>query len=106
MTEAKRLTKFGLQFRGPLTPESFRACYVEPSHQYDHVVVGSGESRGVAVHRALSHMSDLRVDNVMDDIVAQAMCVAPANCHEAVPGAKHRGVGIYCIIGIDVERDA
>ena len=103
MNPATRLTKFGIWFHGPQTPELFDAC--KPTHdEFDHVVTGTGESRTVAAVRALAHMRDLNVRGIREDIEAQTQLVLTPECNEVEAGSH--GMNMYCVIAISVKRQA
>jgi hypothetical protein len=101
MNPATQLTKFGIWFHGPQTPELFDAC--KPAHpEFDHVVIGTGESRAVAASRALAHMRDLNIRPIREGIEAQTQVVLTPQCNEVE--ADCHGMQMYCIIAISVER--
>jgi len=101
MNPATRLTKFGIRFHGPQTPELFDAVPL-PHDEFDHVVVGTGESRAVAASRALAHMRDLNVRGIREDIEAQTQLVLTPECNEVE--ANSHGMNMYCVVAINVKR--
>jgi hypothetical protein len=101
MNPATRLTKFGIWFYGPQTPDLFDTIPL-PRDQFDHVVVGTGESRAVAACRALAHMRDLDVRDIREDIEAQVQIVLTPAYNEVEAG--QHGMNMYCVIAINVER--
>jgi hypothetical protein len=101
MQAAKRLVELGIRFYGPQAPELFKASYVEPD-KYDHVVIGTGESRAVAAARAVSHMRDLGVQNIKEAIEEHVQVVLTPDCTEIEAGDSE--LNMYCVIGIRVER--
>lgn len=103
MNPAKRLNKIGVWFKGPHTPELFKMLYIKEKYrEFDHVAVGTGESRAVAAARALSHMRDLNVRPIMDDIQTHVQLQLPRHSNEI---EAESGTNMYCIIGIEVDRD-
>ncbi|MHC4121601.1 MAG: hypothetical protein ACYSWO_29360 [Planctomycetota bacterium] len=102
MKAAKRLTKFGIWFEGPKTPQLFDLCFNRDPDGFDHAVVGTGESRAVAASRALSHMRDLNVKPIMGDIESHVQRTLGPGCAEIE--AAENELNMYCIIAISVER--
>lgn len=103
MEPAKQLKRIAIRFYGPHSPDLFKLIFVrdEWDVNYDHFVVGTGESRAVAAARAVSHMRDLEVKEIIGDIEAQVQCVLPRNAAE-IEGDNI--CQLYCVIGLDVER--
>lgn len=103
MKPATHLTKIGIRFHGPQTPELFNACR-SPQPEFDHVVIGTGESRAIAACRAVAHMRDLSVRAIREDIEAQVQLVLTPGCNEVEAGPHD--TNMYCVIGICVKREA
>jgi hypothetical protein len=104
METAKRLTKFGVRFRGPHSPELFKSLHTgnEETH-FDHTVIGTGESRAVAAARAMSHLRPLNLGHkVLADIEAHVALNMPSN--PTAIEAPEEFLNIYCILSISVER--
>lgn len=101
MKPATRLLKFGIWFKGPQTAELFKYTYHEPQG-FDHVLIGSGESRAVAAARALSRLRDLEVRAIREDIEVQTQLVLRPEYSEVE--ITEPETSMYCIIGLNVER--
>jgi len=99
MKPATRLTKFVITFHGPHAPGLFDST---SSHtDCDHTVVGSGPSRILATSRALSHLRELGIQQIMVDIEQRAQAALGLHC-AVVEGVDD--MLMYCVICINVER--
>ena len=97
---AKKLTKFGIWFDGPISPELFKLKYDKPEG-FDIIVIGTGESKAVAAYRAISHLEGKGVGPVLEQIFDELeFILTPASSAiEAEPPTTH----IYCTIAVSVE---
>ena len=96
---SKRLTKFYIRFRGPHSALLFKALHFpEPDH--DTEVIGTGESKAVALARAVAHLRAEGYGDCMDQIQDQIDHQMPAEPH-AVEGDEL--CSVYCIIGVSAE---
>jgi len=97
----KRLIKFGMQFKGPHNDQLFEALFVahEWEVEYDKYFIGTGESKAVAMTRALSHMKGSGLAPIFHEIEGEALFQCPINHISAF--IEGDGVcQVYCIIGI------
>ena len=97
---AEKLTKFGIWFDGPMSPELFRLQYIEPAG-FDIVVIGTGESRAVAAYRAVSHLEGKGVGPVLEQVFDELEFVL--NPMSSTIEAEPPKTNMYCIIGIGVD---
>jgi hypothetical protein len=100
MFPAKRLEKINIDFRGPHSAELFEASYVKPT-EYQHTVVGVGESHAVAAVRALSHLRNLGLGAAFLEIEGMVQKSLPTNANAiATPQAD---INIYCVLSFNLE---
>lgn len=99
---AKRLIKFGMRFMGPHSPQLFEALFIKYNweQEYDHYFIGTGESKAVAMARAMSHMQGYGIGPIMHEIQELAQFQLPARA-KYIEGSGL--VQVYCIIGISAE---
>lgn len=103
MIPRKRLEKINIDYRGPHSAELFKASYVKPT-EYQHTVVGTGESHAVAAVRALSHLRNLSLGTVFLTIEEMVQKSLPTNASAiATPQAD---INIYCVLSITLVEDA
>jgi hypothetical protein len=100
MKPAKRLEKIGLWFKGPYSADLFKQIYIEPE-DFETVAIGTGESKDVALTRALAHLNGKGYGPIMVDIVNEARHMAPAAAIQ-VEGDEY--CAVYCILGVTAER--
>ena len=100
MKPAKRLDKFGIWYKGPHSAEMFKVIYQEPP-DFECVVIGSGESKAVAMARALSHLRGEGFATIMNQIEGEAHFHLPDRA-TAIEGDDY--CQVYCIIGVSAER--
>lgn len=100
MKPAKRLEKIGLWFKGPHSPDLFKALYVEPT-EFETVVVGTGASKAVAAAYAIGHLTGRGYEPVMEEIQDQVERMMPSNPN-FIEGDDMAHV--YCILGVTAER--
>jgi hypothetical protein len=94
-----KLTKFGMSFKGPYSAELFKQAYIEPEG-FDHVVIGTGESKAIASARAFAHLRGNGINPIMDDISSMIDKNLPSAPHTVEGDDK---CSVYCIIGASVE---
>jgi len=97
---AKRLEKISIRFMGPHSSDLFKCLYIPPV-DFEHVSIGTGESKSVAATRAIAHLQGEGFSPILDEIrdaVSNMMPGAP----DAVEGDGF--CQIYCIIGVTAER--
>jgi ATP-dependent protease HslVU (ClpYQ) peptidase subunit len=100
MISPKRVTELNIEYKGPYSEELFRISH-KPK-DYQHIVVGSGESHAVAAIRALSQLRNLELGTVCQDIKEKVQQFLPANANAiATPQAD---INIYCVLSFDVEE--
>ena len=91
-----------IDYRGPQSAELFNTYYVKPT-EFQHTVVGTGESYTIAAVRALSHLRELDLGRPVflevEEAVQQAL---PPNA--SAIATPQDGVNIYCVISLDVEE--
>lgn len=103
MKPAKRLKRVGIWFKGPHSAALFKALHTPEKYcEFDHVVIGTGESRAVAASRAISHMRDLNIRPILEDIQTHVQVQLPPHASDIEAGGL---TSIYCIIALDVERE-
>jgi len=102
MKPAKRLDKIGMWFKGPHSPDLFKALYVESQYaEFETVSIGTGESKAVAAARAIAHLHGKGYGPVLQEIHDQVERMMPDNS-EFVEGDGMSFV--YCILGVSAER--
>jgi len=99
---AKRLTKFGIRFYGPHSVELFKEVYT-PNDNFDLTVIGTGESKAVAAHRALAHLEGMGVGPITDAIYEELEFVLGPG--SSVVEADNRTCFIYCVVNISAGWD-
>jgi hypothetical protein len=98
----KHLKAIKIDYRGPFSAELFKTCYVKPT-EFQHTVVGTGESYTIAAVRALSHLRELDLGRPVFLEVEEA--VQQALPHDASAIATPQdGIDIYCVLSLDVEE--
>lgn len=101
MKPAKRVSKVGMWFKGPHSPDLFKALYVEPEEEFDAVVIGTGASKAVAAAYAIGHLRGKGFGPVFDQIEDTVEHMLPKNA-SFIEGDDF--TPIYCILGVSAER--
>ena len=90
-----------IDYRGPQSAELFKTCYIKPT-EFQHTVVGTGESCLIAAVRALSHLRELDLGPVFLEVEKAVQQSLP---HDASAIATPQdGINIYCVLSLDVEE--
>jgi len=101
MDVTKHLKAIKIDYRGPFSAELFKTCYVKPT-EFQHTVVGTGESYMIAAVRALSHLRELNLGPAFLEVEAAVQQALP---HDASAIATPQdGINIYCVLSLDVEE--
>ncbi len=91
-----------IDYRGPQSAELFKTCYVKPT-EFQHTVVGTGESYTIAAVRALSHLRELDLCRpVFLEVEEAVQRSLPPNA--SAIATPQDGINIYCVLSLDVEE--
>jgi len=95
----KHLKAIKIDYRGPYSSDLFKTCYVKPT-EFQHTVVGTGESYTIAAVRALSHLRELDLGPVFLEVEEAVQKALPHNA--SAIATPQDGINIYCVLSLDV----
>jgi len=100
MKPAQRLSAICVDFKGPHSPDLFKELFV-PREAFDTYTIGTGESKAVAVTRAISHLIGKGYSPILSEIENQVEALMPNNSHYVEGDANCQ---VYCILYVSAER--
>ena len=90
-----------IDYRGPQSAELFETCYARPT-EFQHTVIGIGESYLIAAIRALSNLRELNLGPVFLEVEEAVQRALPPDA--SAIATPQDGINIYCVLSLDVEE--
>ena len=97
-----KLTNFKFTFHGPMTRQLFEMGEVAPKSTSGYLSVGSGNSRSLAITKAIGGFRDTPAAAVIDQITERVQMNLQWEWMQP-EGNDEDGTEMFCIIEVEVE---
>ncbi len=97
-----KLTNFSYTFYGPMTRQLFNLGLLASQHTSDHLSVGSGKSRALAIIKAIGGFRNMPAETLISQITERVQASLQLAWQQP-EGCDEDGTEMFCIIEVEVE---